>query len=120
MWRSPVVITHPPIASSHAIDPAPTCVRRQGTSELIAKYHPNNCCIHGKCLGPTGHPPSVRAVHMLAQLVEQRLRALEILCAEPLGEPAVDWCENAIGLRVATAVAGQLGEADCGAQLPEL
>src|SRR6266849_7960084 len=63
---------------------------------------------------------SAWAVRTLAQLVEQRLRALEVLCVETLGEPAVDRGENVMGFGAAALITAEPGEAHCGAQFPEL
>ena len=60
------------------------------------------------------------AVRILAQLVEQCLRALELLCTEALAKPAVDGGKRIMGFRAATLVAAQPSEADGGAQFPEL
>src|SRR5215472_4378542 len=57
---------------------------------------------------------------VLAQLVEQCLRALEVLCIETLAEPAVDRGEKVVGFGAATPVAVEPSETDCGAQFPEL
>ena len=57
---------------------------------------------------------------MLAQLVKQRLCALEVLCIEPLGEPAVDRREKVLGFFATVLVAAKPREARGGAQFPEL
>jgi hypothetical protein len=37
------------------------------------------------------HAATCSSCQILAQLVEQRPRAFEVLCVETFGEPAVDW-----------------------------
>jgi len=54
------------------------------------------------------------------QLVQQRLRLLQIARVEAFGKPAVDRCEKVVGFGAAALVAMELGEADSGAQFPEL
>src|SRR5262245_42305543 len=53
------------------------------------------------------------------QLVEQRLRLLQIGGIEALGEPAVDRCEEVAGFGATALIAPKPGEAHDGAQLPE-
>src|SRR5215467_9211754 len=56
----------------------------------------------------------------LAQLVEQRLRALEVLRPKTLDEPVIDGSEKLVGFAAAAEIAAESGEADGGAQFPEL
>src|SRR6516162_5546903 len=53
------------------------------------------------------------------QLVEQRLRLLEIRRVETLGEPAIDRSEDVMGFAATALVATQPGEAHGGAQFPK-
>src|SRR6266481_2123414 len=57
---------------------------------------------------------------LLAQLVKQCLRILKIRRAEALGEPAVNWHEKVTGFGAVALIAAEPGEADGGAQFPEL
>ena len=66
----------------------------------------------------------LRSRRLLAQdrksteLVEQRLRVLEIGGVEALGEPAVDWREQVAGLSALALMRPQPGEAGRGAEFP--
>src|SRR6516162_2300425 len=54
------------------------------------------------------------------QLVQQRLRLLQIGSVEAFGEPAVDRSEEVAGFGAAALIAAQPGEAPGSAQFPEL
>jgi hypothetical protein len=54
------------------------------------------------------------------QLIEQRLRFLQIECIEAFGEPAVDRSEKIAGFAPLALVAPKAGEARCGPELKRL
>src|SRR5262249_36541049 len=50
-------LVNPPIVSSDAIHPTPTCSRRQGAAKPATDHHSSGCCKHGKCFDPlVAHP----------------------------------------------------------------
>src|SRR5271169_6556361 len=67
-----------------------------------------------------GRPISERGSVSLIEVVEQRLRLLEVGRVEAFGEPAVDRGDQVAGFGLAALVAAQPGEARSSAQFPEL
>jgi hypothetical protein len=60
---------------------------------------------------------SVTLMALSRELVEQRLRFLQVAGVEAFGEPAVDRREQTVGLRLLALVAPESGETDRGSQL---
>jgi hypothetical protein len=117
IWRLLVLITHPAIILSRGY-------RRPGQPppQGAAKSSPITTLATGMLMASVLAPRSSRGipVHILAQLIEQCLRAPEVLCSETLGEPAVDGGEKGMGFGAEPLIVGEAGEACSGAQFPEL